>query len=86
MMKSYFRPEIDALAGYTPGEQPKLQRLVKLNTNENPYPPSPKAMEAIRNLSADALRRYPDPAADALCKAVAARYGLLNKFVLTLAS
>ena len=76
MMKSYFRPEIDALAGYTPGEQPKLQRLVKLNTNENPYPPSPKAMEAIRNLSADALRRYPDPAADALCKAVAARYGV----------
>lgn len=75
-MKSYFRPEIDALAGYTPGEQPKLQRLVKLNTNENPYPPSPKAMEAIRNLPGESLRRYPDPAADALCNAVAARYGV----------
>ena len=76
MMKSYFRPEIDALAGYAPGEQPKLQRLIKLNTNENPYPPSPKAMEAIRQISGESLRRYPDPAADALCNAVAARYGV----------
>ena len=43
-MKSYFRKEIDALAGYTPGEQPKMENLIKLNTNENPYPPSPKGL------------------------------------------
>lgn len=82
MMKSYFRPEIDALAGYTPGEQPKLQRLVKLNTNENPYPPSPRALEAIQSLSGEALRRYPDPAADALCKAIAARFGVAREQVI----
>ena len=43
-MKSYFRPEIDAMAGYVPGEQPKMANLVKLNTNENPYPASPRVL------------------------------------------
>ena len=46
-MKSYFRPEIDAMAGYVPGEQPKMANLVKLNTNENPYPASPRVREVI---------------------------------------
>ena len=45
----------------TPGFQPKAVDVVKLNTNENPYPPSPKVMEAIRNLPAEKLRRYPEP-------------------------
>lgn len=75
-MKSYFRPEIDALAGYTPGEQPKIPDLVKLNTNENPYPPSPKVIEAFRNFDVTKLRRYPDPCADNLRDDVANEIGL----------
>lgn len=65
-MKSYFRPEIDALAGYTAGEQPKIANLIKLNTNENPYPPSPAVTEALRSFDIAHLRRYPDPFADEL--------------------
>ena len=47
---------------YVPGEQPKAENLIKLNTNECPYPPSPKVMEAMQNLSANCMRLYPDPA------------------------
>ncbi len=64
--KSYFRPEIDALEGYTPGEQPKFANLVKLNTNENPYPPSPAVEKAWREFDWKRLNRYPDPCADHL--------------------
>ena len=61
------------MAGYTPGEQPKPgERVIKLNTNENPYPPSPAVFEAIARVGADALRRYPQPMADDF-RAVAAR-------------
>ena len=53
------------MAGYTPGEQPEPgAKVIKLNTNENPYPPSPKVFEAIRSVAADSLRRYPQPMAD----------------------
>src|SRR5262245_21921223 len=56
------RPNIRALAGYTPGEQPRDGEYLKLNTNENPYPPSPRVFEAIQQaLTADRLRKYPDP-------------------------
>ena len=75
MAGRYFRPAIEALAGYVPGEQPKMQRLIKLNTNENPYPPSPRVAEVLKNLDCDRLRRYPDPCADALRDMIAARYG-----------
>ena len=75
-MKSYFRPEIDAMTGYVPGEQPKLQNLIKLNTNENPYPPSPKAAEFLQNFDYSKLRRYPNPMADDLRDAIARRNGL----------
>lgn len=61
---------------YTPGEQPKQLNVIKLNTNENPYPPSPKAMEALRNVSETSMRRYPDPAATELVEALAQRYGV----------
>ena len=57
-----------------PGEQPKIQNLLKLNTNENPYPPSPKVVEAVQAVlheQADALRLYPDPDATALKQAIA---------------
>jgi histidinol-phosphate aminotransferase len=62
---SYERPNIERLTPYTPGEQPRHPRLVKLNTNENPYPPAQAVLDAIRDVSADSLRRYPPPLADA---------------------
>ena len=67
------RPTVARMAGYTPGEQPKAgERVIKLNTNENPYPPSPKVFDAMASIGADALRRYPQPMADDF-RAVAAR-------------
>ena len=59
---------------YTPGEQPQEKNIIKLNTNENPYPPAPAVQAALRNLSSDALRKYPDPAAGKLVDALAKRY------------
>ena len=59
---------------YTPGEQPNRPGMIKLNTNENPYPPSPKVAQAIRNFDEDRLRMYPDPTAGALVNALAERY------------
>jgi histidinol-phosphate aminotransferase len=56
------RPNVRGMAGYVPGEQPRDGQYVKLNTNENPYPPSPRVLEAIREAaSGDRLRKYPDP-------------------------
>ncbi len=56
------RESVRAMAGYTPGEQPREDGIIKLNTNENPYPPSPRVFEAIRAaLTGDRLRKYPDP-------------------------
>ena len=81
-MKSYFRPEIDAMSGYVPGEQPKMADLVKLNTNENPYPPSPKVREVLEKFSYERLRRYPDPLADALRDAIAAEFGVRRENVI----
>ncbi|MDR1647292.1 MAG: histidinol-phosphate transaminase [Zoogloeaceae bacterium] len=69
------------LAPYTPGEQPKLERLVKLNTNENPYPPSPRAVAAMRAVLAEdgaLLARYPDPEGRLLKEAVVRHYRAFN--------
>src|SRR5262245_42020904 len=67
------RAVVERMAGYTPGEQPKPgERVIKLNTNENPFPPSPRVVEAIRRITPDALRRYPSSMADEF-RAVAAR-------------
>ena len=61
-MIEHLRPNIRTMAGYTPGEQPREGSVVKLNTNENPYPPSPRVFEAVRDaLTGDHLRKYPDP-------------------------
>lgn len=61
---------------YVPGEQPKERNLIKLNTNENPYPPSPKVEQALREMNIDCMRLYPDPAAHLLVKAIADFYHL----------
>ncbi len=58
---SYFRDNIDKMEGYEPGFQPKQVDVIKLNTNENPFPPSPKVMEKLRKITTEQLRRYPDP-------------------------
>ena len=70
----FWSPEVRELEPYVPGEQPKIQNLLKLNTNENPYPPSPKVVVAVQEVlenSADALRLYPDPDASELKQAIA---------------
>ncbi|MBO5279522.1 MAG: histidinol-phosphate transaminase [Lachnospiraceae bacterium] len=61
---------------YVPGEQPKVTDVIKLNTNENPYPPAPGVEEALKGMDADRLRLYPDPTAEALVEAIAKNYGL----------
>ncbi|MCD6392966.1 MAG: histidinol-phosphate transaminase [Planctomycetes bacterium] len=66
---SYFRDNIEALAGYAPGFQPTGDDVVKLNTNENPYAPSPKVTEVIGNTAGEKLRRYPQPLGDDFRKA-----------------
>ena len=75
-MKKFWSARIRDAVPYTPGEQPRDRIFVKLNTNECPYPPSPKALEAIRQAAGDALRLYPDPECLALRQAIAGREGL----------
>ncbi len=74
-MSRYWSAVVHGLTPYVPGEQPKLPNLVKLNTNENPYGPSPKVLEALRRETADSLRLYPDPTAERLRSAIAGYYG-----------
>lgn len=72
----FWSPRVAALEPYVPGEQPRIDGLVKLNTNENPYPPSPRVLDAIQAAASAGLERYPDPESLALRQAVAARSGL----------
>lgn len=76
------RPNIAAAAGYVPGEQPTDTRTIKLNTNENPYPPSPRVLEAIRAVSAEQLRRYPSPSGQIFREAAAQVHGLGADWIL----
>jgi histidinol-phosphate aminotransferase len=73
-MSVFWSSVVHELTPYVPGEQPKIPNLVKLNTNENPYGPSPKVIEALKHEAAEALRLYPDPNSDRLKEAVAAYY------------
>ena len=74
---SYFRPAVDAMKGYVPGEQPKPGTpIIKLNTNENPYPPSPAAIAVLKNIDPESLRRYPDPFAREFCTAISESLGV----------
>ena len=72
----YFRDNIEALKGYEPGFQPKSADVVKLNTNENPYPPSPAVMKVLAAIGAERLRRYPDPVGDEFRRAAAEINGI----------
>ena len=75
-MSKFWSPAIRSLVPYTPGEQPKVLNLIKLNTNENPYPPSPSVVKAIHDFSLDRLRLYPDPEASKLKTALAEYHNL----------
>ena len=75
-MSKLWSPFVKSLVPYVPGEQPKLAKLVKLNTNENPYGPSPKALAAMQAELNDNLRLYPDPNGERLKQAVADYYGV----------
>ena len=75
-MSRFWSPFVKDLVPYVPGEQPKLSKLVKLNTNENPYGPSPKAIAAMQAEIGDSLRLYPDPNGEHLKQAVADYYGV----------
>lgn len=76
-MSQFLRPSIRGMAGYTPGEQPRDADIVKLNTNENPYPPSPRVLAAISEyLQSDRLRKYPDPMGTAFRQSAARVLGV----------
>src|ERR1700712_2445374 len=78
-MSRFWSDIVNKLTPYVPGEQPALARPVKLNTNENPYPPSPRVIDAIRRElgeDGDALRKYPDPTARVLRETIARHHGL----------
>lgn len=76
MMSQFWSEVVQQLVPYTPGEQPKMQQLTKLNTNENPFPPSPHALGAMQAAINDDLRLYPDPEATQLKQTIAGYYGL----------
>jgi histidinol-phosphate aminotransferase len=75
-MSRYWSDIVHTLTPYVPGEQPKIAGLVKLNTNECPYPPSPRVLQTIAGQTGEALRLYPDPQATALREAIARHHGL----------
>ncbi|WP_230969495.1 histidinol-phosphate transaminase [Nitrogeniibacter aestuarii] len=75
-MSRFWSDVVHTLTPYVPGEQPKMDRLVKLNTNESPYGPSPRVIDAVRDAASEDLRRYPDPNADALKQCLATYHGL----------
>lgn len=75
-MSQFWSPSVRTLSPYVPGEQPQIDNLIKLNTNEHPLGPSPRVLEAIKAAASDRLRLYPDPEARLLKAAIAKRYGL----------
>ena len=75
-MSRFWSDVVKRLTPYVPGEQPKLANLVKLNTNENPYGPSPRALDAIRQATGESLKLYPDPNAEQLKLAIGTYHGI----------
>jgi histidinol-phosphate aminotransferase len=79
---SYFRDNVERTEGYTPGFQPKAVEVVKLNTNENPYPPSPLVMKTLAQIKPEQLRRYPDPLGNAFREVAAELNGVKPENIL----
>ena len=75
-MSKFWSPVVRALEPYVPGEQPQIDGLIKLNTNESPYPPSPKVIDLITHDAIDRLRLYPDPNSKKLKNTIATYYGV----------
>ncbi len=75
-MKSFFRKDIEAMSGYVPGEQPHEKNVVKLNTNENPFPPSPRIKKYLSELDIGKLRLYPDPLSCEIRTIIAAKFAM----------
>ncbi len=83
MGPQFVRSTVREMEGYTPGEQPAAgERIVKLNTNENPFPPSERVMQAIAGVNAETLRRYPNPTADAFRDAAAQLHGVTRDHII----
>ncbi len=80
-MSKFWSKVVHGLTPYIPGEQPKLNNLIKLNTNENPYGPSPKVIAAIKEFTNDTLRLYPDPNSEALKKSIADYFNVKTNYV-----
>ncbi len=78
-MNKFWSRRLEGMTPYTPGEQPKDRKFIKLNTNENPYPPSPKALEAAKSAASADLRLYPDPEGMELKRALSEFYGAGEK-------
>lgn len=81
-MSRFLVQRLAGLAPYVPGEQPREEFLIKLNTNESPFPPAPGVMEVLTRAEAERLRLYPDPAAGKLEEAIGSRYGLQRNQVI----
>jgi histidinol-phosphate aminotransferase len=81
-MSRFFQPHIARMAGYVPGEQPQGVGFIKLNTNENPYPPSPRVKQALVDAVTDRLRLYPDPVATQFRRVAAALHGVHPDMIL----
>lgn len=81
-MSGYFQAHIARMSGYQPGEQPRGGGFIKLNTNENPYPPSPKVAQAIAGVLFEGLRKYPDPVGTAFREAAARLHGVEPDMIL----
>ena len=80
-MSKYWSDLVKKVEPYVPGEQPKDRKYIKLNTNENPYPPSPRALEAIRKAADDTLKLYPEPECESLCKVIGQYFNLKKEQV-----
>ena len=78
-MSIFLNPNIEKMSAYVPGEQPRDKAYIKLNTNENPYPPAPAVIEAMTAAEVEDLRLYSDPTAKVLKEKLAALYGLQSE-------